>query len=129
MMATTIHNATDTAGHTVHDLLQDAWDRAVGRLSDDLVQQGLEALRLTAPALTVQEAAQLLRVSSETVRALVKRGELPAWQYGAGERKTVRISPKAIEDLLMRSPVIYLSGLGGDSNAASRAYSGPRRDG
>jgi len=46
--------------------------------------------------LTVQQVAARLNVSDGTVRALIRRGKLPAVDVGAGSRSTWRIPESAL---------------------------------
>lgn len=45
--------------------------------------------------LTLQEVAEALKVSSKTVRRLIKRGELPG--YRLGERGQLRVDERELE--------------------------------
>ena len=51
------------------------------------------------PYLRISEVALELGVSAETIRRMVKRGELPVTQFG-GPGSTVRISRAALEEWL-----------------------------
>lgn len=43
------------------------------------------------PALTIAEAARLLRMSVPTLRKLIKAGKVPAYDIGTGQRAHYRI--------------------------------------
>jgi excisionase family DNA binding protein len=51
--------------------------------------------------LTIRETSEFLSVSTQTVRAMIKRGELPAVKIG----KLVRISKGAIDAMLSKGAV------------------------
>lgn len=68
--------------------------------------------RSLSPRLTIPQAAELLAVSSDTIRRMIARGELRAYRYGP---RINRIDP---EDLLkVREPVTSLADLRGGAAA------------
>jgi excisionase family DNA binding protein len=46
--------------------------------------------------LTIPGLAKRWRCRRETIRAMIKRGELAAFRLGTGKRSGVRISPEAV---------------------------------
>ena len=52
---------------------------------------------MSAPAITIQEAANLLRVSPRTVRRLISRGEIQAVRIGRSVRLTPAFVMKVLE--------------------------------
>ncbi len=53
-------------------------------------------------SLTIQQVAEQVNVSTDTVRAAIKRGDLEAWRPGPG---VIRVEPEAIEVWKRRKPV------------------------
>ena len=58
---------------------------------------------MTEPLLTAKEAAALLRVHVNTVKRMIRNGQLPVYRFG--ERGDIRISPRDIEAWLKRRRV------------------------
>jgi excisionase family DNA binding protein len=63
-------------------------DATLDRLASSVLEDG--------PLLTVDDAAQVLGVSVQTVRRMVDRGELAASQLGGHSGRPLRISASAL---------------------------------
>ena len=63
-------------------------DATLDRLASSVLEDG--------PLLTVDDAAQVLGVSVQTVRRMVDRGEIPATQLGGHSGRPLRISASAL---------------------------------
>jgi len=50
--------------------------------------------------LTIQEVAELLRISESTVRSYIRNGQLPCLKLGAGRSAAVRVRRKDIDELV-----------------------------
>lgn len=53
-------------------------------------------------SLTLQQAADFLAVSTKTVRRMIKRGEIMAFDIGSGKKQVLRIPPAEIDALIER---------------------------
>ena len=54
--------------------------------------------------LTIQEVAQLLRISESTVRSYIRNGQLPCLKLGAGRSAAVRVRRIDIDELVRYKP-------------------------
>ena len=54
--------------------------------------------------LTIQEVAQLLRISESTVRSYIRNGQLPCLKLGAGRSAAVRVRRIDIDELVQYKP-------------------------
>jgi len=59
---------------------------------------------INARLLTVQQAAELLRVSPQTIHARISRGDIPAVKLRHGMRSPIRISEAEIEEWVYANP-------------------------